>query len=393
MQADAEGKASVKSWMGRVGERTRPKYLYHFDRFMAWLKENGQEFQGYTPDQLIEFQLDASSRDQFRILDLIQEFVLTYKGRSGYKRRAYAVIRSFFLHNRASLPSDKSFKLRGDLAKTQGSLHPSDMRDVVLSSNPTYQAIFLCMAQGALDGAAFEYWNLNGLSRLEEALVRGSDVIRIDQPGRKEELNEIPFYKLIGGDALDYLKKYMDQRPAEGSAIFIGNKGEPVSKWAVYMYWTRHLRKLGLIPEPRVQEIGLATHGKNPHEIRDVFRSLWTKSPAKYELGEFFMGHIIDPNLYDKAYNDEAWARSEYRKALPWLNIMSSPIPHGQADGSEVERLTRENAELRLKVQELQNNGDNRIDSLRREFMAKLEELRPQVIESIRKIDRLEGER
>lgn len=360
---------------------------------MAWLLQNGQEFKDFTPDKLIEFQLDASKRDQFKILDLAQRFVLTYKGRSSYKRKIYAAVRSFFTHNRADLPADKSFKLRGDLEKTRGDLPASDLKDVVLSSNPTYQAIFICMGMGFMDEAAFDYWNLNGLPRLQEDLARGSDIIRIDQPGRKEKLNEIPFYKLIAGDALDHLKKYMASRPAGGSAIFIGSHGDPISKVALYRYWIRHLRKLGKIPAPIVLEIGKATHGKNPHEIRDTFRSLWTKSPAKYELGEFFMGHMTDPNLYDKAYNDEAWARSEYRKALPWLNVMSSPIPHGQVDASGLERLARENAELRIKIQELQKNGDNRIDSLRKEFMAKLEELRPQVIESIRTIDRLEEER
>jgi len=36
------------------------------------------------------------------------------------------------------------------------------------------------------------------------------------------------------------------------------------------------------------------------------------------------MGHIkqIDPNEYQKNLYDEAYMRREYRKALPWINIM-----------------------------------------------------------------------
>jgi len=37
------------------------------------------------------------------------------------------------------------------------------------------------------------------------------------------------------------------------------------------------------------------------------------------------MGHVVDRNKYDKIYTlDLKWVKNEYRKALPYLNIISA---------------------------------------------------------------------
>jgi len=40
---------------------------------------------------------------------------------------------------------------------------------------------------------------------------------------------------------------------------------------------------------------------------------------------EFFMGHVyqIDPNEYDKVFDDRDYAAEQYLHAEPWLNILS----------------------------------------------------------------------
>jgi len=81
------------------------------------------------------------------------------------------------------------------------------------------------------------------------------------------------------------------------------NPPEPVRKNAISLYWIRHLRKIGVVG-PKTRDKSNKT-GKSPHEVRDVFRSLWEKSSAKGSVAEFLMGHKVDPLEYNKAFRDE----------------------------------------------------------------------------------------
>ncbi|RJS88605.1 hypothetical protein CW700_07260, partial [Candidatus Bathyarchaeota archaeon] len=123
-----EGYESVEFWLGRLRPSTAVTNRYHFERFMAWMRVNGGEFAGFTPDELVEFQIGASGRDRFKILDLVQRYVNSLRGRHGTKVKVYSTIRSFFLHNRAELPRDRSFKIKGDRPKVVGSLTPEEIR-------------------------------------------------------------------------------------------------------------------------------------------------------------------------------------------------------------------------------------------------------------------------
>ena len=97
---------------------------------------------------------------------------------------------------------------------------------------------------------------------------------------------------------------------------------------------------------------GKNTHryGKNPHEIRDVFRSLWEKTPAKGSVAEFMMGHTVDPLFYNKAFRDEDWVMEQYNLALPMLQIMSSDTPFGRVNGKTVTELLERIEQLEKKL-------------------------------------------
>ena len=82
---------------------------------MKWLNENGASFKDYTPYQLVEYQKNTTNSQQYDILDFVQRWVQTIKGRYETKRHRYNAVRSFFAHNRAHLPPDKNFKVRGDM--------------------------------------------------------------------------------------------------------------------------------------------------------------------------------------------------------------------------------------------------------------------------------------
>ena len=343
----------MEFWLGRLSPPTAVTNRYHFNRFMRWLRGNGGEFSHFTPDELVEFQIEASGRERYRILDVVQSYVNTVKGRHGTKVKVYSTIRSFFMHNRAELPRDGSFHIRGDKPKVVGNLKPEEIRQIILSSNECYRAIFLCMFQGAIDRESFIWWNNYGWPKLKEALKGDSEVIRIDLPGRKNARNLRPYYTFIGPDAIDALRKWIPLRAKEASAIFTDQLGKPVSSNAVKQYWDRHLRRLGLVKRVHTGKGrgGGVRYGKNPHEMRDVFRSLWEKSSAKPSVAEFLMGHEVDPLEYNKAFKDEGWVRREYLKALPYIQIISSGRPFGQVEEDELDK-------LRAQVRRLEQAGE-----------------------------------
>jgi integrase len=334
-----EGWGSVENWLGRLSPEAARNSRYVFRNWVVWVKDGGSKFSRFTPDQLVNYQAEATGRDRYAILDLAQAYIQTQHGRRGTVKHKYVTIRSFFNHNRAELPGDKTFSIKGDTPKVNGDLSPDDFRRVILSCKPVYRALYLCMLQGGMGEGEITYWNQNGWDKLREDLKTGPDIIRVDLPGRKGERNENNFYTFIGRDAIDALKLWLRERPEGSRGIFTNQFNEPLSKKAIYLYWHRHIISLGLIEKG----IGPTSRGgKNPHEIRDCFRSLWEKTPAKATVAEFMMQHAVDENEYNKAYRDEAWMREEYRKAAPWLDLMSSGRAYRQVSEDRVTELERQ---------------------------------------------------
>ena len=163
---------------------------------------------------------------------------------------------------------------------------------------------------------------------------------------------------MIGGDAVDALHRYLENDrkrtidryfggdPEKATAIFYGQTGFPVTKRTLKTYWYRKLVQLRLIVPLKSGNKG-NRYGKNLHEIRDTFRSKVTGICAEERMPpsmfEFFLGHQVDKNDYDKYCNDEVAVRIQYRKALPYLNVMTSNKALGLYDEEEVEAIRDEN--------------------------------------------------
>ena len=348
---------TVSNWLGRLAESTAKGNLGVYQTWYKWIRMNGGDFKDFTPDELIMYQRNVDNSSRYDILDnIIQPYISSKTGRSGYKRRVYNCIKSFFRHNRAELPKDPAYIIRGDKPKVRGDLTPDEIRRVVLSSNPLYQAVFLSLMQGGMGLDELIYWSNNGWAELKEQLRNDPQIVKISLVGRKSRKFDYNYNTLIGKDAIQAIRNYLSIRPERASTIFITQNGESLTKTAVKFYWFRHLKKLGII-KPKKEGPG-TRYGKNLHEIRDVFRSLWEKSPAKSSVGEFCMGHKVDPLEYNKAFRDEKWARREYRKALPFLNILSSARPFGQIDEDIVESQERKIQDLVAEVARLKSNTD-----------------------------------
>jgi integrase len=343
------GYTTVDNWLGRLAPSTAKTNKVFLRKFMRWLAENGGQFSDHTPDQLVLYQKEAENSQQYDVLDVVQRYVGQLDLRENSKRREYAALRSLFAHNRAALPLDPTFRMRSKHTPVEGILRAEEVRDMLLSCNKVYRAVFLCMFQGALDLSGFDYWNRTGFDQLRQDLRGDPDLIKITFPnGRK--MRRAPFFTLIGPDAIKALKDWLVVRPEDAEAIFTNQHGAPLNMHSAQLYWLRHLEKLGFIKRERNGKTSVR-YGKNPHEMRDVFRSLWEKSPAKASVAEFMMGHVVDKLEYNKACRDEKWVRGEYRKALPMLQIMSSGRPFGQVEEDEIINLQEKVKDLEARLE------------------------------------------
>ncbi len=240
---------TVNTWRSRIKTNTFSAHFYVFRGFMKWLSENGSDFADFTPDQLVVYQKKTVGDDRYRILDLVEAWMGTIKGRAKSKERYYAAIKSFFLHNRAELPRDPSFRINAEVPPVVGTLSLDDIRRVVLKSNPLYRAIYLSMVSGGMGSGEIVTWSNTGLQSLKTQIESGVHPIRVKLPGRKLARNKRPFYSLLGHDAVEALNTYMKQRPELGNSIFVNQKGTPVTEKILAQYWLRAVKRLGLVSE------------------------------------------------------------------------------------------------------------------------------------------------
>lgn len=337
-------------------EATFLSYMSAFSMFQRWMTVNGGHLAGLSPDELIAYQKETDNGTKYEILDLVQTWSQGLKTPEGqdcrvsYKKSCYSTVRSFFAHNRAPLPRDP-YTLRSETPDHEGTLTVEEIRDVALASKPLYRAVFLAMFQGGMDIKSFLHWNMTGWETLREDLADPSvKVLKIQMPPRKR--NRKPFSTLIGADAVRAIRDYLPTRPTEEQArakhvrdgktepfryaIFYSQFKTPIQKPTLQHYWMDRLEKLGIVMRRKGHG---HRYGKNLHELRDVFRTQWEKSPSRVSVAEYMMGHKVDPLEYNKAHKDEKWVRAEHKRALPLLEIMSSGRPYGLVEEESVDEL------------------------------------------------------
>jgi integrase len=368
-----ENSPAVRQWLAKLAPATQRVALSNFKGWMVWVHENGGEFKDMSPDDMVRFQQAVDNGSRYVIIDrLMQPYLSACDVRYHTKRQRYIHIRSFFSHNRAELPRDPNMRIRSDKPPVQGTLTVEDVKLMMLACKPAYQAAFLCMWQGAMDQGTFTYWNEYGYDDLvrqlaeTERLPREEQTIKVQLPGRKTNRNKEWFYTFIAADAIDAIRNWLPDRPAHASAIFTDQRKTPLDASNMRHLWNYHIKRLGLV-DPGLKHKGART-GKGLHEMRDVWRSMWSKSPASATVGEYLMGHQIDVLQYDKSFRDVEFYRREYLKAAPWVNILSSGRAFGQVGEDEVKRLKREieelkasameNTELRDRIKEVEKRFD-----------------------------------
>jgi hypothetical protein len=119
-----------------------------------------------------------------------QEFIGGLVMRKASKGKFKWAIESFFMHNRAELPRDRSFKIRGDRPPVEGKLTAQDVRDAYLAASPYFKSIIIFKWQTFLDNARIIYANEHCNDQIVQQMQEGRDPVRLDIPGRKENENE-----------------------------------------------------------------------------------------------------------------------------------------------------------------------------------------------------------
>jgi len=405
----------VRVWCERLGEGLRP--LRTFKRFYNEVLTKDEVFAKLSPSALVEWQQKAKGRDAYRIKDLAQSWINSQPLRFKSKHTMLSHISSFFLHNHAPLPPDLGFHFTSDVPPVEGNLTVEDLKRILHNCNKMYRAVFLMMAQGLMGEAEVVYVSNNLWRKVLTHLTKNIGVFKLTLPGRKRNRNVTSFFTMLStqGDWAHAMRAYVKSCPGSFlGALFRNERGKPLNAQNIrhYFHWravdagiieqftpecdkcqseTVRVRKLyppnQTTKKKRVRKVAYVCrncgnvdwacgvdenfasvrYGVNPHEIRDLMRSRWRASGAKIVVAEFMMEHgeQVDPNEYDKMKYTPGYAETEYRKALPWLNILSEDpetvdrtTVEAELDGyrTQNEILSREVARLRHHVSELQKS-------------------------------------
>jgi transposase-like protein len=368
----------VRVWRGRLGASWR-KAFGVFRRFYFEVLSGDAFFAGMSPSELVDWQANATGRDRYRILRLAQDWLNRQSLRYSTKQTRLSYIRSFFLHNLAPLPEDRSFHFQSETPPVEGKLDFEAFRRILHNSNKMYRAVFLMMAQGLMGEKELVYVSNNYWREIIEHLTKNTGLFKLVLPGRKKNRNVKNYYTVLStkSDWADAYRDYMKSSAHDiFGALFKNERGRPLTEQNIQFYFHWRAVEAGVIkqftPEcPKCHGSTLRVralyrngrqriaykckqcgamnwacemeanicnvrYGVNPHEIRDLMRSRWQVSGADPVVCEFMMGHLkqIDPNLYNKFMKYEPWyPLQEYQRALPWLNVLSE-------DPAKVDRTT-----------------------------------------------------
>ena len=415
VKAELDESPHVSRWLGKLSKGSYRTNYSRFLRFMMHLRSGDSRFSQSTISDLVDFQFNAVGTERFEILDILQNYVQNLKvrrhdgfrdARISTKECDYWVVHSFFVHNRVGLPRDK-FIISSDTGPTEPKLTIEMLKEIVLTCKMVYSTIYLNMFFAGLGISELLYWSNNGWESLKKEIDEGKTTFTIYQPGRKKEKNRRPFRTRTGGDGRNWLLRYIegDRKKARASflrsqrqgaipptmqfnpnVIFYTNRGTPMNNACIKKYWNRRLIALGYIKLLDNGMYGGNRYGYHRHLLRSLFSTQWSKSPVKNWLADAFMGHVTDPNGYNRAQTDLKWVAKEYRKVLPWLNIMTSNIPFELYDEENIEDIiTRESekrAEELVKLEKAKmtatpeyNLGDERLDHMQNQIDQILQKL------------------
>jgi len=302
-------------------------------------------FENLTPTLLLRMQRvnnrkqpsDEDPTPELVLPKLLKNWVNDQPLRLRTKNSRWAIVKSFFKYNDCVFPDPKSINLRSDKAPSQSHLTIDIVRHAVTAAKLRDKSWLLVKWMSFQDQARLNYINRNLGGHIVEEMRAGKTMIRLDLLGRKRDKNKRPYFTFMGKDAVEALREYFDKERSGGwpkpeESIWLNNEGGPFAYCMYHEIWIGLLRRLGYI-ENRRRGKGKAEagtrYGYGQHEFRDVGIS-YLHTNAKREgldldFVHFMMGHTknLDPNRYDRFFEDANYGREQYQIAERYLNIIS----------------------------------------------------------------------
>ncbi|MCJ7506336.1 hypothetical protein MUP05_07720 [Candidatus Bathyarchaeota archaeon] len=358
-----EGRDPVEFWLSRISPRARGGSKSSLVGFQRWLVSR-PEWLGVDPRGLLLRQ--AAANDSYALLELLQKYVDSREDLcANSKAFMYNAVRSFFLHNRLPLPSDRSYRIRASKTPVVSRLTLENVVDMARNASLRDRSIILVKWQSLLDNTRTMWIGEHGAEQIVKQIQGKIHPVRLDLPGRKMGLNTRPFSTFIGKDAVDALVEYFEKEcgwPKPGEPVWpkkilnAGGNGKALTYMGFDRMWIRQLRRIGLIPKQPGRS-ATTRYGYNPHEMRDIAKSLLhTKALTDgFDLSccEFWLGHIVDPLGYDKFFNDQEYVKKQYLIAEKYLNIISRPGVSDEQRHQEQETVLKMRRELDEVIQRL----------------------------------------
>jgi hypothetical protein len=318
---------AVVKWLSYVDERGWSSDLAVLRDFLRYLK--GRGFESHTPSALLEFQRKARREDrEFELLDKLQEYLLQKSGTHKSLMLRHSKVRTFFKRNRIPLPED-DFKVKADREPVPDRLTVDVVRGVVSVADLGLKAFYLTLWSGLMDQERFNIFN----QKFGYSLGRHVELKGVKEPflcefaGRKQSRNKTVFYTFIGRDALAAWREYFERirgYPKEGEAALVSRYGRAYDKESLSR---KHLRILERLNYVKLDGRRCGGYGYGLHNFRDAARTLLhlegKRDGLDLDCVEYWMGHVTDPNRYDKFYRDKNYTLEQYHIAEKHLNIIS----------------------------------------------------------------------
>jgi hypothetical protein len=334
----------VDSWIKQLDVGSHKQYRATFRMALEWLQQR-PGLENITPPLLLRLQrannrkqpTDEDPTPELTIPKLLKNWVNDQPVRLRTKNSRWAIIKSFFKYNDCPFPDPRSVNLRSDRAPSQSRLTIDIVRQAIIAAKLRDKSWLLVKWMSFQDQARLNYINRNLGGHIVQEMKAGKTVIRLDLLGRKKEKGKRSYFTFIGKDAVDALREYFDKErangwPQLGEPIWLNNEGGPFAYGMYHEIWSGLLRRLGYIQTKRRGK-GKAKvdtrYGYGQHEFRDVGISYLHTNAKREGLDldcvHFMMGHTknLDPNKYDRFYEDTNYGLEQYRIAEKYLNIMS----------------------------------------------------------------------
>lgn len=367
---------TVRRWANGLKDGTgRRTALYHLGRYIEFLKQNGTD---KTPDQLINECFNGTNRTTAMHLDWIKKFVegpsLGLLGRAG-RDRIYTSLRSFYTHNRVTLPREPLRYKDGNNVSYQedGNNTLDQIRKAVnhRGCSTRDRAIILCMAQSAMDDSTLaEVFNNVGYPQLVKLFgSRDHNSWTLDTCPVRIELvrpkTGYRYYSFLDRDAISALVDWLNvrrtqvgknivihamERPnklPESDPIFIVKRGIPLRPYLISKIFKDVGMSAGINvrPSAKVAKFKGASirYPFHSHECRDLLKSLARVSGVSDPVSEFILGHKPDRFGYDKSpWKSPDFFRDEYKKMSSVLNVLSGTSSSNPAiDNEEIDEMRK----------------------------------------------------